>query len=124
MLILKPEEVLYYVKSRLNKENKVKTELNIRNNNLLKNFSLYNTLNKFNINIPLNNNINNSLYNIHTQTKDDKNKEKDSSKVLYLKQIKLDKNSFPMLNQSHNRIDIDLLKRHLNIKKKKSIIKD
>ena len=119
MLILKPEEVLYYVKSRLNKENKVKTELNIRNNNLLKNFSLYNTLNKFNINIPLNNNINNSLYNIHTQTKDDKNKEKDSSKVLYLKQIKLDKNSFPMLNQSHNRIDIDLLKRHLNIKKKK-----
>ena len=119
MLKLKPEEVLYYIRSRLNKENKVKTELNIRNNNLLKNFSLYNTLNKFNINIPLNNNLNNSLNNICTQAKDDKNKETDSSKVLTLKKIKLEKNIFPMLNQNHNKIDIDSLKRHLNIKKKK-----
>ena len=119
MLKFKPEEILNYIKSRLNKDKKVKDEINFRNNNILKNISLYNTLDKFKVNLPLNNNINNYLNNQSTKKKEDNNKNKKTSDVLQLKQIKFEDNKFKVFHKNFNRIDIDILKRHLNIKKKK-----
>ena len=120
MLKLKPEETIHYIQSRLNKENKIKTEINLRNNNLLKNVSLYNTLSKFNVNLPPNNTLLNCINNQKTQAKEnkEKNKEKGESKVLQLKKMKFD-NNFPLFIKNYNRIDIDSLKKHLNLKKKK-----
>ena len=120
MLKLKPEETIHYIQSRLNKENKIKTEINLRNNNLLKNVSLYNTLSKFNVNLPPNNTLLNCINNQKTQAKEnkEKNKEKGESKVLQLKKMKFD-NNFPLFRKNYNRIDIDSLKKHLNLKKKK-----
>ena len=113
---LKPEEILNYLKSRSLKENKAKKEINIKNNNLLKNISLYDTLNKFNINLLPINNINKALINPNKENKEQKNT--DISKVLVLKKINLpiDNSQFSRRN---NRINIDVLKKHLNIKKKK-----
>ena len=120
MLKFKPEETIHYIQSRLNKENKIKTEINLRNNNLLKNVSLYNTLSKFNVNLPPNNTLLNCINNQKTQAKEnkEKNKEKGESKVLQLKKMKFD-NNFPLFRKNYNRIDIDSLKKHLNLKKKK-----
>ena len=120
MLKFKPEETIHYIQSRLNKENKIKTEINLRNNNLLKNVSLYNTLSKFNVNLPPNNTLLNCINNQKTQAKEnkEKNKEKGESKVLQLKKMKFD-NNFPLFSKNYNRIDIDSLKKHLNLKKKK-----
>jgi len=119
MLNLKPEEILNYVKSRLNKDKKVKDEINFKNNNILRNCSLYNTLDKFKANIPLNNSINNFIYNQSTRKKENFNKKKESSEVLTLKQIKFDNNNLKFFHKNYNRIDIDMLKKHLNIKKKR-----
>ena len=61
MLKLKPEDTINYLRTRLVKENKIRTEINLRNNNLFKNISLYNTLNKLNITSLPNDNKYNSL---------------------------------------------------------------
>ena len=119
MLNLKPEEILNYVKSRLNKDKKVKDEINFKNNNILRNCSLYNTLDKFKVNLPLNNSINNLISNQGTRKKGNFNNKKESSEVLTLKQIKFDNNNLKFFHKNYNRIDIDMLKKHLNIKKKK-----
>ena len=119
MLKLKPEEILNYVQSRLNKAKKVKDEINFKNNNILKNVSLYNTLDKFKVNLPLNNSINNFLSNQDTRKKENINKKNESSKVLTLKQIKFDNNNFKFFHKNYNKIDTDTIKKHLNIKKKK-----
>ena len=74
MLKLKPEEIINYVQSRLNKAKKVKDEINFKNNNILKNVSLYNTLDKFKVNLPLNNSMNNFLSNQDTRKKENINK--------------------------------------------------
>ena len=109
MLKYKPEEIINYIKLRLTKENKVKSEINFRNNNLLKNISLYNTLNKLNVTtIPTNNT--NILIN-------KKEEIKEASNVLTLKKIKLN-NKFNFF-QRKNKINIDALKKQLNLKKKK-----
>ena len=108
MLKYKPEEIINYIKLRLTKENKVKSEINYRNNNLLKNISLYNTLNKLNItSVPTN-------INIHPNKKEEI---KEASNVLTLKKIKLN-NKFNFF-QRKNIINIDALKKQLNLKKKK-----
>ena len=119
MLNLKPEEILNYVKSRLNKDKKVKDEIKFKNNNILRNCSLYNTLDKFKVNLLLNNSVNNFISNQSTRKRENFNKKKESSEVLTLKQIKFDNNNLKFFHKSYNRIDIDLLKKHLNIKKKK-----
>ena len=119
MLKLKPEEILNYVQSRLNKAKKVNDEINFKNNNILKNVSLYNTLDKFKVNLPLNNSMNNFLSNQDTRKKENINNKNESSKVLTLKQIKFDNNNFKFFHKNYNKIDIDTIKKHLNIKKKK-----
>ena len=124
MLKYKPEEILNYIKSRLNKETKLKSEINIKNNNILKNISLYNTLNNLKINSPINNpkDINNNnifanfLYINNNKKKE--NKDKENSKILVLKNILLNNNHFELFHHK-NKIDIDNIKKYLNIKKKK-----
>ena len=119
MLKLKPEEILNYIKSRLNKDKKVKDEINSRNNNILKNISLYNTLDKFNVNLPLSNSFNKCFNYQKTQKKENKINNKETSKVLQLKQIQMEDNNFKISQKKYNRIDIGVIKKHLNIKKKK-----
>ena len=107
MLKYKPEEIINYIKHRLIKENKVKSEINFRNNNILKNISLYNTLSKLNITSIPNNNI--SL--------NKKEESKEASNALTLKKMKLN-NKF-IFYQRKNTINIEALKKQLNLKKKK-----
>ena len=116
MLKLKPEDTLKYLKSRLIKENKVRTEINLRNNNLFKNISLYNTLNKLSIDSLPNNNIYNKIINQKTKTKE--TKDDNESQILTLKKIKINNNQFKLFSKT-NKINIEMLKKHLNIKKKK-----
>ena len=116
MLKLKPEDTLKYLKSRLIKENKVRTEINLRNNNLFKNISLYNTLNKLSIDSLPNNNIYNKIINQKTKTKEIK--DDNESQILTLKKIKINNNQFKLFSKT-NKINIEMLKKHLNIKKKK-----
>ena len=116
MLMLKPEETINYLKSRLIKENKIRTEINLRNNNIFKNISLYNTLNKLNIGSLQNNTIYNNITNQNTKAKEDKSDKE--SQILTLKKIKFNNEQFKLFNKT-NKINIDTLKKHLNIKKKK-----
>ena len=116
MLKLKPEDTLKYLKSRLIKENKVRTEINLRNNNLFKNISLYNTLNKLCIDSLPNNNVYNKIINQKTKTKE--NKDDNESQILTLKKIKINNNQFKLFSKT-NKINIEMLKKNLNIKKKK-----
>ena len=116
MLKLKPEDTLKYLKSRLIKENKVRTEINLRNNNLFKNISLYNTLNKLCIDSLPNNNVYNKIINQKTKTKE--NKDDNESQILTLKKIKINNNQFKLFSKT-NKINLETLKKHLNIKKKK-----
>ena len=119
MLKIKPEEILNFVQSRLIKEKKMKEEINNKNNNILKNISLYKTLDKLKVNFPINNNFTHFLSEQKTQTKEDTNIKNEKSKVLKLKQINFDNNEFKHLHQNYNAIDINTLKKHLNLKKKK-----
>ena len=116
MLKLKPEDTLNYLRTRLVKENKIRTEINLRNNNLFKNISLYDTLNKLNINSLPNDNTYNKISNQNTKPKEKKND--NESQILVLKKIKLNHNQFKLFSKT-NRINIEMLKKHLNIKKKK-----
>ena len=119
MLKIKPEEILNFVQSRLIKEKKMKEEINNKNNNILKNITLYKTLDKLKVNFPINNNFTHFLSEQKTQTKEDTNIKNEKSKVLKLKQINFDNNEFKHLHQNYNAIDINTLKKHLNLKKKK-----
>ena len=114
MLMLKPEETINYLKSRLINENKIRTEINLRNNNIFKNISLYNTLNKLNIGSLQNNTIYNNITNQNTKAKEDKSDKE--SQILTLKKIKFNNEQFKLFNKT-NKINIDTLKKHLNIKK-------
>ena len=116
MLKLKPEDTINYLRTRLVKENKIRTEINLRNNNLFKNISLYNTLNKLNITSLPNDNKYNSISNQNTKLKENKNDKE--SQILILKKIKLNNNQFKLFSKT-NKINIEMLKKHLNIKKKK-----
>lgn len=118
MLKLKPEDTLNYLRTRLVKENKIRTEINLRNNNLFKNISLYDTLNKLNINSLPNGNTYNIISNQNTKPKENKNDNDNESQILVLKKIKLNNNQFKLFSKT-NRINIEMLKKHLNIKKKK-----
>ena len=120
MLKIKPEEILNYIQSRLMRAKKMKEEINNKNNNILKHISLYNTLDKFKMNFPLNNNLTHFLSEQKTQTKEDKNIDNEKSQVLRLKKINLNNNEFKLFHKNSNEIDIDILKKHLNIKKKKN----
>ena len=133
---IKEEELLNYLKNKNYKENKTRTDINIKNNNILKNITLPKTINCLNIESFKNNfippNINNYLYlkekdnnKIDNINKDTENKNKNKSppsskvsKVLILKKINYDKNFFKLFKKK-NSINIDVIKKYLNIKKKK-----
>ena len=125
--IIKPEEILIYLKNKSTKEKKERAELNNKNNNILKTISSQKILNSLNIaplnNISFNTNTGNYLYLKKNKDAREENisQEKEyssSSKILTLKEINHDKNFFSLF-KNKNIIDIELIKKYLNIKKKK-----
>ena len=119
---INPLEILNYLKNKSVKEKKARTEFNNKNNNLLKDISLSRTLKILNVDTTQQNcfsfNINNALY-INEKTK---NKKEDNSKkmsnVLILNKLNYNKNFLEFFKNKNN-INLDNVKKYLNIKKKK-----
>ena len=121
---LKPEELLNYLNNKNIKEKKARNNLNIKNNNLLKDISLPKILKNLNVesipqgnfsyNININLDLNNKKEN-DVGNKDDNDKE---STVLTIKKINYNNNFFELFKKK-NKINLDFIKKILNIKKKK-----
>ena len=119
------EEILFYLKNKRNKELKARAEVNEINNNILKKITVPTTLSNLSShhfqNINFKHNCNNFLY---TQTKSNsnysnsKNDNKSFSKVLILKKINYNQNYLDLFKKK-NSVKIDMIKKYLNIKKKK-----
>ena len=122
---LKPEELLNYLNNKNFKEKKARNDLNNKNNNLLKDISLPKTLKNLNFESfqqnYFSNNTNNKLYSNNLKEKDNKGKENgnnEESTVLTIKNINYNNHFFELFKKK-NKINLDTIKKCLNIKKKK-----
>jgi len=124
--MIKPEELLNYLRNKKYKENKARTELNNKNNNI--NISIQQTLNNLNIE-PLQNysysHIDNGIYPkeklINKDIERNFNKEninKSISNILTIKKFNYNENFFKLF-KTNPTININKIKKILNIKKKK-----
>ena len=124
--MLKPEEILNYLKNKTYKEHKAKTELNNKNNSL--NISTKTLLNNLHIESFPNNcfsHIDNGFYPkeklINNEINFNINKEngnKINSNILSIKKLNYNQNFFKLFKKK-NKINLDTIKKCLNIKKKK-----
>ena len=117
-------DILLYLENKKNKETKARKEKNYINNNILKEITLQKTL--INLNSELFQNYcflyktDNLLYSIEKSSNysNDKKDNKSSSKVLELKKLKNNK-IFIEIFKKKNTIKLEIIKKYLNIKKKK-----
>ena len=116
--MIKTNEILNYLKNKNFKEKKLRNEFINKNNNLLKDISvpkILNTLNIESLNFPSHNIIKEDNISKGTNTETENNKK---SKVLTIKKINYNNNFFQLFKKKNN-INIETVKKYLNIKKKK-----
>ena len=125
--MIKPEEILIYLKNKSTKEKKARAELNNKNNNILSTFSFQKIINSLNIDSLKNKNFIPNIDNNILLKKSNNNEKENiiqekenftSSNVLTLKEINYDKNFYSLFRKK-NDINIEKIKKYLNIKKKK-----